>query len=293
MAAFEAELVALRQLKKTFSASLKEFAMSSSMFRRLQAVTNASNSTTSHTRTLYVLDSSFNPPSLAHLRLATSALTQDPGPAPKRLLLLLATQNADKPSKPAPFEDRLVMMSRFANDVLKALGHGHGHAAERDPVFVDVGITKEPYFHDKAAAIAESGTYPDGAEQVHLTGFDTLIRLFDAKYYPPEHSFAPLEPFLSRHRVRVTYRPDDSWGGRQEQDSYLARIADGSREHEGAKREWAKRITMVEGKQEGEETVSSTKARKAMKEDPSSLERLVSADIKHWMEAEHLYSEES
>lgn len=289
--ASRSDLSTLRQLQKSFSASLKDFAASPSNFRRLQIVPSSSAHTASRPRTLYVLDSSFNPPSLAHLRIATTALTQDPGPAPKRLLLLLATQNADKPSKPAPFEDRLVMMTTFASDVLAELGRNAQDVPESDRVFVDVGITKKPYFHDKAAAISESGTYPDTTEQVHLTGFDTLIRLFDTKYYPPEHNFAPLEPFLSRHRIRVTYRPDDSWGGREEQDAYLARIADGSREHEGAKKEWVNRVTMVEGKREGEEVVSSTKARKAVRQDRSTLETFVSAPIREWMEAEDLYKE--
>jgi len=69
------------------------------------------------------------------------------------------------------------------------------------------------------------------------------------------------------------------------------RIANGSREDEGAKREWAKKITMVEGKQKGEDVVSSTKARRAAQEDPSSLEKFVSRPIKEWIEAEGLYKE--
>jgi hypothetical protein len=31
-------------------------------------------------------------------------------------------------------------------------------------------------------------------EQVHLTGYDTLIRIFNSKYYPPEHTLKPLRP---------------------------------------------------------------------------------------------------
>src|SRR5277367_460709 len=104
-----------RQLSK-FASALSSFASSSpDNFRILSSIPQHAPPPS----TLYVLDSSFNPPTLAHLRIATSALSQDHGPAPKRLLLLLATQNADKAPKPASFEQRLVLMTIFANDLRK------------------------------------------------------------------------------------------------------------------------------------------------------------------------------
>ena len=246
-------------------------------------------------RTLYILDSSFNPPTLAHLRIASEALLRDPGPSPSRLLLLFATQNADKAFKPAPFEHRLLMMSLFAMDLQDHLKQVKNLSSADELPSIDVGITSKPFYHDKTFAIDESGFYgssPSSPQHVHLTGFDSLIRIFNAKYYTPNHDLRPLEPFFSKHRLRVTYRPDDKWGGRAEQDAYLADIAEGRRDHEGGKREWAEKIEFVEGKKEGEESISSTKIRQAVQaQNPDALKTLLSDRIREWVLEEGLYRE--
>jgi len=118
-----------------------------------------------------------------------------------------------------------------------------------------------------------------------------MIRIFNTKYYPPEHTLAPLGPFLSKHRLRVTYRPDSDWGSHQDQEKYIQDIVDGKREGEGAKREWAERIQLVEGKLEGEDVVSSTLAREAAKDNPNALSKYVTSIIKEWMISENLYKE--
>lgn len=277
------EMIATRSaLKDGLRQALRQFNDSD---RKFQVVYSTQKSITP-TKSLYVLDSSFNPPTLAHYRIARTALDEDPGPAPKRLLLLLATHNADKASKHDTFEDRLLMMRAFADQV-----HNEApSAASSDNPPIDVGITKEPYFHHKAVAIEESKTYTGSPQQVHLTGFDTLIRIFNTKYYPPDHTFACLEPFLSRHRLRVTYRTDDEWGNREAQEQYVRDFAEGKREHEGGKREWAKQIQMVEGKKKDEQPVSSTRARKAAKEsDWTTLKTLVPSSVQEVIESEHLY----
>lgn len=129
-------------------------------------------------------------------------------------------------------------------------------------------------------------------EQVHLTGYDTLIRLLDIRYYPPHHTLQPLEGLLEKHRVRVTRRTDDAWGGREAQDEYMNRIKNGDREDEGGKREWAERIKLVEGRKEGEEVVSSTKVREAAKSrDEKALKRLVPDGVAQWIMDEKLYLE--
>lgn len=277
----------LRQMKASYASALKEFASSAAAFRVLRSIPMNNPPNSCPTKTLYVLDSSFNPPSRMHMQMATSALQCDQGAKPHRLLLLFATQNADKAPKPASFEDRLVMMTLFA----QALHDETGKSLKEGRPAVDIGLTKLPYYHDKAASIDESGVYEGQPQQVHLTGFDSIIRIFNTKYYPPDHTFAVLEPFLSKHRLRVTYRPDDEWGGREEQRKYVQEIADGKREKEGAKPEWADRIQLVEGKAEGEEVVSSTLARKAAKIDPKSLEKYVPRMVQDWIISEKLYLE--
>ena len=113
------------------------------------------------------------------------------------------------------------MMKIFADELIHTVAHPTTNtpALADGEIIVDVGVTKEARFVDKMAALEKYGDYgfDDGegkrrpAEQVHLTGFDTLVRLLDVKYYPPEHSLRPLEGLFERHRVRVTRRVDDAW----------------------------------------------------------------------------------
>lgn len=275
-------------LRTQYASAVRRFAASSKAFEVVGSVPVGPSPVTP--KVLYVLDSSFNPPTLAHLRIATSALAENPGPS-SRLLLLLATQNADKPSKPALFEDRLVMMDLFARDLRSSLQTSAGRSGHDALPQVDIGLTKKPYFIDKAAEIETSGAYPKSLEQVHLVGYDTLIRIFNPKYYPPTHTLQPLEPFLTQHRLRVTMRPDDQWGGREEQEAYLRHLAQGGRENEGGKKEWAQRIQLVEGKRQDEQAVSSTKARQAAKSGSSNLDTLVTSNVRDYVVSHELYKD--
>lgn len=251
----------------------------------------------------HVQDSSWNPPTRAHLRICISALLGDrPTEKPKRLLLLLATQNADKAPKPAALEQRLAMMKIFANELLQAVAQPDKNydtdGLKEGEIVVDVGVTKEARFVDKTSVLEKYWDYTcltsedvrKPMEQVHLIGFDTLIRLLDIKYYPPNHDLQPLESLFEKHRVRVTRRTDDAWGGKEVQDEYIGKIQDGDREDEGAKREWSERIELVEGRKEGEEIVSSTKVREAAKAgDRKALQKLVSDGVAQWIMDEKLY----
>lgn len=83
-----------------------------------------------------LLDSSFNPPTLAHLALARALA---PPLCPDDIAgdvregessydaCLLSIQNADKPLKPgdATHLQRLEMMSLFAQDILQSPSHSH------------------------------------------------------------------------------------------------------------------------------------------------------------------------
>ncbi|KAL9604951.1 MAG: hypothetical protein Q9219_000139 [cf. Caloplaca sp. 3 TL-2023] len=280
-------------LLSRFQSSLKSFPASPSSFLVLHTVPQSPISPSTPPNTLHVLDSSFNPPTRAHLRIALSALRSD-APKPQRLLLLLATQNADKVPTPAPFDQRIAMMALFAQDILEEYSNTAKPTAVEDGLAVDVGITKKPYFHDKAVSIEESGFYSKinaerQPQQVHLLGFDSLIRLLDTKYYPPDHTLEPVNALFERHRVRVTRRTEDNdkWGRIEEQDRYWEALAKGDRERERGKKEWAERIEMVEG--EGQ-AISSTRVREsAGKGDWENVERLVGPRIRDWIEQEGLY----
>lgn len=188
------------------------------------------------------------------------------------------------------------MMTIFARDLLSTLPSQPSTTKEsnEEDIAIDIGVTKLPYFHDKAASISESGTYPKDTEQIHLLGYDTLIRLLSTKYYSP-NNLSVLQPFFSSHRVRVTYRPDTSTSytnSRAEQDEYINDLREGKRESEGARKEWITegRIEMVEGRKEGEEVVSSTRVREAVKAgDRDLLDKLVTSGVKEWVLGERLY----
>ncbi|KAL4890877.1 hypothetical protein BDV59DRAFT_203879 [Aspergillus ambiguus] len=276
-------------LRTQYSSGLRRFITSARNFEILSSLpSDHSRQSIPPPEVLYVLDSSFNPPTLAHRTIASSAVLDNPS-TPSRLLLLLATQNADKPSKPALFEDRLAMMELFARDLLAYLGASLSAATSPQLPEIDIGVTKKPYFVDKAAEIESSGVYPSSPEQVHLTGYDTLIRIFNPKYYPPEHTLQPLGPFLSQHRLRVTMRPDSDWGSQDEQKAFLLNMAQGGMEADGGKREWAQRIQLVEGKRPGEKSVSSTKAREAIRENPQELDSLVPPVVRDFIVSERPY----
>ncbi|KIW67762.1 hypothetical protein PV04_06992 [Phialophora macrospora] len=349
------DVPALQSLRNELSKSLKDFAASSSVFRILHTI--PPTSAPSHgkpipTRTLYVLDSSFNPPSKAHSSLVKTALRsqrsksekkgQSQGESP-RVLFLLATVNADKKPKPADFEDRIVMMTLAAQDLRSCFSSTHrsdsASAASKtsdlsDPPpgtveepIIDIGITKLPYFVDKASSITASDMYKnpdqeDGVvEQIHLTGFDTLLRIFTPKYYPKhDPPLSALEPFLKHHRVRATIRVDPDSPSENLKDTqktevassadasaapktpdfttaegqmkYLEGIREGSLEKEGLKREWADRVDLVVDEDGETEGVSSTRVRNAVSEGNwDEVRELVGPGVGDWIKERGLYSE--
>jgi nicotinamide-nucleotide adenylyltransferase len=280
-------------LRTKYASLLKQFTAST---KDLEVLTSIPADRTTAAKTLYVLDSSFNPPTFAHLRIASTALLERLDPS-SRLLLLLATQNADKPSKPAPFEDRLAMMELFAHDLRAHLAVTKASETSSEPTeamehipAIDIGVTKKPYFVDKAAEIEACDSYPSPLEQVHLTGYDTLIRILNPKYYPPEYTLDPLTSLFSQHRLRVTLRPSDEWGTKDEQREFVESIARGDMENQGVRKEWAKRITLVEGRAPGAPSVSSTRAREAAQSALEDLDWLVPDNVRQFVLSEKPYS---
>jgi len=282
-------------------------------------------------RTLIVLDSSFNPPTRAHMHMATSTIydlmAKDPSKAlsNSRLLLLLSVNNADKAPKPAAFDKRLAMMWAFAWDFQRAMRQEQRRVDGTGPtsgvsIDVDLGLCTLPYFHAKSAAIAESTFYSgkygekhdegkdntETMEQIFLVGYDTLIRIFNPKYYGPVETIAQLTtvgqspmqkalgPFFARSRLRVTMRTDDEWGGMEEQIAYVEDLMkeDGLLQKVGGARDWVNRIDMVEGLKAGTDVISSTYARAAAKyQDANKLDLMVTPEVRWWIEHESLYQE--
>jgi len=182
------------------------------------------------------------------------------------------------------------MMEIFASDLLSSFQSKNGEGGE---LGVDIALITAPYFHDKARIIEESGIYPEDVEQVHLTGYDTLIRFLNPKYYPPTHDLSPLIKFLAKHKLRVSYRSGDGWGEKEEQDGWLRAMGEGGVEKLGGRREWIDegRIVLVDTRGE-EGVVSSTKVREAVGNgDEEELGKLVTKGVGEWILGEGLYRE--
>jgi nicotinamide-nucleotide adenylyltransferase len=290
MAEMASRIAAIRKALPEFESALTSFASSPAKFRVVRTV----KPSTTQPRTLYILDSSFNPPSIAHLRLATAAL-KDSAPSeqgPCRLLLLFSTHNADKAPSPASFVQRIALMTVFAEDLSRTAD-----------VSIDIGLTKEPYYSDKSAAIAETTPpfYSSRPIHIHLVGYDTLIRFCNPKYYPKhDPPLSALKPFFDAgHKLRVTQRPtdardasSDAFGTVEEQQHYLQRLKDGAEEHAGFERAWGAHIDMVPA-EEGV-GISSTRVRNAAKDGRWDLVgELCTEGVAAWLKEQALYSEDA
>ncbi|KAF2018219.1 Nucleotidylyl transferase [Aaosphaeria arxii CBS 175.79] len=304
MAEMASRIAALKSQLPELESALHSFTNSSSKFRIVRTV----NSTSTRPKTLYVLDSSFNPPSIAHLALSVSALSEPApsDPKPHRFLLLFSTHNADKAPSPACFTQRLALMTLFAEDlshILKTRSTSSGSTTPPEDISIDIGLTTEPYYTDKSLAIAESAPslYSTNPTQVHLVGYDTLIRFCNPKYYgsvsPPLSALSPF--FDAGHKLRVTERPADShdesssaYGTDAEQEEYLQGLKSGRLEAEGFKSQWVDQIQMVKGK-DGV-GISSTRVRKAAEGGRwEEVRGLCTEGVAEWVRDSGLYEDDA
>ncbi|KAF9021378.1 Nucleotidylyl transferase [Hymenopellis radicata] len=125
----------------------------------------------------FILDSSFNPPTLAHRALLLSLPTR----ATK--LLLLSTTNADKPHAPASYAQRSQMMLILSRAVPNSA----------------VALIDRPTFAEKAREEAEL------KKSTWVLGWDTLVRFFADKYYPEGSMGRVLRTFFVEDGSRVVY----------------------------------------------------------------------------------------
>lgn len=124
-----------------------------------------------------ILPSAFNPPTIAHFELLRHGLEADHVASAG---VLLTTRNVDKGISGASLEDRLGMLLAEQST---------------DPWF-SVLATNQARIIDQERALA--GRFPDVAFDF-VVGYDTLVRLFDARYYTSMHD--ELRPFFGRSRV--------------------------------------------------------------------------------------------
>ncbi|WVF68658.1 hypothetical protein IAT40_003429 [Kwoniella sp. CBS 6097] len=201
------------------------------------SLTHASSSTSS-TRSaqavrrrvhIAILDSSFNPPTLAHQAIAfskfppptpttTSASTapsacsspasiSDGPPEYNARLLLFSARNVEKTLKStdATPEQRVEMMSILSSNRQQSNPHES----------VGVGLINEPTFVGKAAIIRsylaslphlKGKEKEEEGEEVEvdlsfLVGTDTLVRFFDPRFYPPGQMDSKIEDYFAPYQT--------------------------------------------------------------------------------------------
>ncbi|KAI6042551.1 hypothetical protein EDC04DRAFT_964690 [Pisolithus marmoratus] len=152
-----------------------------------------------------VLDSSFNPPTLAHLALAKSRPPSPRGTTDHDVttseeidydagLLLLSVRNAEKSlvSGDATYVQRLEMMYLLSLDI----SNNVAVAIIDQPIFVGKSTILHTFFQSRLASLHIP--LAAGMETIHrpkltfLMGFDTLVRLFSPKYYASEEEMTRL-----------------------------------------------------------------------------------------------------
>ncbi|KAL1741261.1 hypothetical protein HDZ31DRAFT_76313 [Schizophyllum fasciatum] len=229
--------------------------------------------------TLSILDSSFNPPTRAHVALAALSHATDTAIDP--LLLLLSVQNADKPppdpSRDASYAQRLQMMIILAR-----------HLGPR----AAVGVTIQPTFVGKARALRAwlggqslngNGTRP---ELAFLVGYDTLQRILAPKYYGGAEAMrAALRGFFEDGARLVVARRDaaayPAFAGASDMPVLLQEFRDGieMRDFENEEGISADGLTMI----------SSSAVRKAVAEGDPGWLGLVPLPISEYVRESGLY----
>jgi len=124
---------------------------------------------------LGVFSGSFNPPTVAHVRICEHAQRQL---GLHEILLLLAIVNVDKTQFDFSLQERVEMMLTVAQ--------------ERSDW--SVALCSHGRFVEKAKAVAEA--YPEGTEVWFIVGHDTLVRIFEPRFYSDMPMHQALENFF-------------------------------------------------------------------------------------------------
>ncbi|KAG0200635.1 hypothetical protein BGX28_006338 [Mortierella sp. GBA30] len=239
-------------------------------------------STTRPTR-IVVLDSSFNPPTKAHYHLLKAAARV----GCDAVLLLLATNNVDKGQTGASAVERLEMMEAMAMD---SISNEKEDSALRH---MAVGLTVHARFMDKAQPILDH--YPPNTVQLSwIMGHDTMIRLFDPKYYKDVH--ADMAPFFEQCDVICSSRP--GYGTREDMMRFVEQSGHANKvtlvdilDDEGKDKVVANAAESGAGHPGMDiKEVSSTVVRNAVKsQDWTTVERCVLPSVKALIETNGLY----
>jgi nicotinate (nicotinamide) nucleotide adenylyltransferase len=210
-----------------------------------------------------ILDSSFNPPTLAHKELLIRTSIEYSADA---YLLLFSIKNADKQLTGANVEQRLKMMELLAETVQKQYSIPN----------VAVAVTEQARFFEKADEIHAwyKSNYPGQEVQLaFIMGYDTVIRLVDQKYYQKPVAEA-LKPFFEHNMVICADR-----GGHSEME------VDRFWRSNPLVQKFNKQIRRI-NLDDNLASISSTQVRNQSKED---MKQLVDENIQQYIESHSLY----
>lgn len=213
-----------------FEEILNRFIHSNDSMIVVHGSNNESSKFDEHTP-IYILDSSFNPPHLGHIQLIQSATGQQNHISSDihnngHLILLLSINNADKAPAPASFNQRLDMMNELGQYLLQQSNIPlQGYT---------ILLSKSSRFIDKSHEINQ--IYPKGVKH-YLLGFDTLIRVFNQKYYSIPIAEA-LDEFVSTNRFICLTRDQQI----DSQLNYLEQLKNGDL---GLPIHWGDNIKMI------------------------------------------------
>lgn len=155
-----------------------------------------------------VLDSSFNPPTHAHVALAKTRLPNArDDEAYDAKLLLLSVRNPDKAIKPgdATFVQRLEMMTLLAQE----LGENTAVAIIDEPLFFGKGKSLSSFLQNRLAELEADGALSSKPPcSLHfILGLDTLERVLSPKYYisQPHLTASSPETIASMRSALLTF----------------------------------------------------------------------------------------
>jgi nicotinic acid mononucleotide adenylyltransferase len=158
-------------------------------------VHQATQTAKSGPRKIGVLSASYNPPTVAHMMLCRSAHAQI---GFDEVVFLLTAVNADKKITGATLPQRLQMLERIAQT---------GESGISAPL--SIVACSHPRFVDMAQGLSDLYAQTEAIKPTFyfILGYDTLIRLFDPKYY--KDMGQELAPFFGHAHVVAFNRGDN------------------------------------------------------------------------------------
>ena len=152
---------------------------------QIEFVHRAVQQTLHQTKKLGIFSGSFNPLTVAHTRMVEDTVAKY---HLDELLLLLAKANVDKSVFGLPLAARLLTVKRYAESRPR----------------ISVGVSSHGRYIDKVSALKTM--FPPDIEFNFIVGYDTLVRIFDIKYYTDFH--AELQELFVSARFIVANRAE-------------------------------------------------------------------------------------